>query len=250
MAAAFAAVVSSVQAETIAEIAAGNPDFSLLVAALQTYAPELLDAASSSDAELTVFAPNNDAFAKLTASLDVGLTELDPMLVKSILEAHVINKVVLSTDLSDGLTVESIGGYPLTFTLQSAGGGAFVNDVWIYPKNAFVCGTNPFEPVCVEILNTDIIADNGVIHVINGTPVIAQTEMTPQLATDPWTCRTRPVHTRRRHLADRGGARPGPGACQLKRKLRERLPCARREGRRGWRRMRCMPFIFVRNMRL
>jgi transforming growth factor-beta-induced protein len=177
VAAAFAAVVSSVQAETIAEIAAGNPDFSLLVAALQTYAPELLDAASSSDAELTVFAPNNDAFAKLTASLDVGLTELDPMLVKSILEAHVINKVVLSTDLSDGLTVESIGGYPLTFTLQSAGGGAFVNDVWIYPKNAFVCGTNPFEPVCVEILNTDIIADNGVIHVING--VILPTEEAP-----------------------------------------------------------------------
>ena len=185
MAAAFAAVVSSVQAETIAEIAAGNPDLSLLVEVLQEFAPELLDAASSEDAELTVFAPNNDAFAGLLTSLDVELSELDPMLVKSILEAHVINKVVLSTDLSDGLTVESIGGYPLTFTLQSAGGGAFVNDVWIYPKNAFVCGTNPFEPVCVEILNTDIIADNGVIHVINGTPVIAQTEMTPQLATDP-----------------------------------------------------------------
>ena len=184
MAAAFAAVVSSVQADTIAEIAAGNPDFSTLVAVLQEFAPELLDAASSEDAELTVFAPNNDAFAGLLTSLDVELSELDPMLVKSILEAHVITEVVLSTDLSDGLTVESIGGYPLTFELPE-GGGAFVNDVWIYPKNAFVCGTNPFEPVCVEILNTDIIADNGVIHVINGTPVIAQTEMTPQLATDP-----------------------------------------------------------------
>merc|ERR1712078_471138 len=53
--------------------------------ALQTYAPELLDAASSPDAELTVLAPNNDAFANLLASLDVGLTELDPLLVKSIL---------------------------------------------------------------------------------------------------------------------------------------------------------------------
>ena len=164
MAAAFAAVVSSVQADTIAEIAAGNPDFSTLVEALQTYAPELLDAASSPDAELTVLAPNNDAFANLLASLDVGLTELDPLLVKGILQAHVINKVVLATDLSDGDTVESIGGYPLTFTLP-AGGGAFVNDV--------------------EILGTDIIADNGVIHVIGGTPVVAQTEMTPQLATDP-----------------------------------------------------------------
>ena len=164
MAAAFAAVVSSVQAETIAEIAAGNPDFSTLVAVLQEFAPELLDAASSEDAELTVFAPNNDAFAGLLTSLDVELSELDPMLVKSILEAHVINKVVLSTDLSDGLTVESIGGYPLTFELPE-GGGAFVNDV--------------------EILTADIMADNGVIHVIGGTPVVAQTEMTPQLATDP-----------------------------------------------------------------
>ena len=164
MAAAFAAVVSSVQADTIAEIAAGNPDFSTLVAVLQEFAPELLDAASSEDAELTVFAPNNDAFAGLLTSLDVELSELDPMLVKSILEAHVINKVVLSTDLSDGLTVESIGGYPLTFELPE-GGGAFVNDV--------------------EILTADIMADNGVIHVIGGTPVVAQTEMTPQLATDP-----------------------------------------------------------------
>ena len=164
MAAAFAAVVSSVQADTIAEIAAGNPDFSTLVAVLQEFAPELLDAASSEDAELTVFAPNNDAFAGLLTSLDVELSELDPMLVKSILEAHVITEVVLSTDLTDVEVAESIGGYPLTFELPE-GGGAFVNDV--------------------EILTPDIIADNGVIHVIGGTPVVAQTEMTPQLATDP-----------------------------------------------------------------
>ena len=164
MAAAFAAVVSSVQADTIAEIAAGNPDFSTLVAVLQEFAPELLDAASSEDAELTVFAPNNDAFAGLLTSLDVELSELDPMLVKSILEAHVITEVVLSTDLTDVEVAESIGGYPLTFELPE-GGGAFVNDV--------------------EILTADIIADNGVIHVIGGTPVVAQTEMTPQLATDP-----------------------------------------------------------------
>ena len=170
MAAAFAAVVSSVQADTIAEIAAGNPDFSTLVEALQTYAPELLDAASSPDAELTVLAPNNDAFANLLASLDVGLTELDPLLVKGILQAHVTNKVVLATDLSDGDTVESIGGYPLTFTLQPP------------IPNAFVCA-NAF--ACVYILDEDIIADNGVIHVIGGTPVVARTEMTPQLATDP-----------------------------------------------------------------
>ena len=164
MAAAFAAVVSSVQADTIAEIAAGNPDFSTLVEVLQAFAPELLDAASSEDAELTVFAPNNDAFAGLLTSLDVELSELDPMLVKSILQAHVIPEVVLSTDLTDVEVAESIGGYPLTFELPE-GGGAFVNDV--------------------EILVPDIIAANGVIHVIGGTPVVAQTEMTPQLATDP-----------------------------------------------------------------
>merc|ERR1712205_266622 len=51
------------------EIAAGNPDFSTLVEVLQAFAPELLDAASSEDAELTVFAPNNDAFAGLPRSL-------------------------------------------------------------------------------------------------------------------------------------------------------------------------------------
>merc|ERR1711971_1301045 len=156
VAAAFAAVVSSVQAETTAEIAAGNPDFSTLVAVLQEFAPELLDAASSEDVELTVFAPNNDAFAGLLTSLDVELSELDPMLVKSNLEAHVITEVVLSTDLTDVEVAESIGGYPLTFELPE-GGGALVNDV--------------------EILAADIMAANGVIHVIGG--VIVPTEEAP-----------------------------------------------------------------------
>ncbi len=56
--------------QTIAAIAAGNPDFSILVTALE--ATDLVDAVDNADDALTVFAPTNAAFATLAA--DLGYT--------------------------------------------------------------------------------------------------------------------------------------------------------------------------------
>src|SRR5262245_6854493 len=58
---------------TIAELAQRTPELSTLVAAAQRAG--LVDALNDRDAELTVFAPTNDAFAALLAQL--GLTSLD-----------------------------------------------------------------------------------------------------------------------------------------------------------------------------
>lgn len=53
--------------DTIAEIAAGNPDFSILVAALE--ATGLTAAVADEAADLTVFAPTNAAFGRLASDL-------------------------------------------------------------------------------------------------------------------------------------------------------------------------------------
>ncbi|MEO0820459.1 MAG: fasciclin domain-containing protein [Pseudomonadota bacterium] len=58
------------ETQTIAEIAAGSSDFSILVTALD--AAGLVDAVADPDASLTVFAPTNEAFAQLAA--DLGYT--------------------------------------------------------------------------------------------------------------------------------------------------------------------------------
>ena len=65
----------------------------------------------------------------------------------TILTNHVIEGEVKSTDLSDGLVATSLAGFDLTFTLPEEG-GAFVNGI--------------------EILAVDIMAKNGVAHVIDG----------------------------------------------------------------------------------
>ena len=56
--------------QTIAEIAAGNPDFSLLVRALE--ATDLTDAVADPNADFTVLAPTNAAFGQLAADLGFG----------------------------------------------------------------------------------------------------------------------------------------------------------------------------------
>lgn len=54
---------------TIADIAAGNDDFDILVKALA--AADLVDAVSDRDADLTVFAPTDAAFTELASTLSV-----------------------------------------------------------------------------------------------------------------------------------------------------------------------------------
>ena len=60
----------------------------------------------------TVFAPDNDAFAKLPASLVDTLTD-DVELLKKVLLYHVIPGVVKSSDITDDLTAASVEGSEL-----------------------------------------------------------------------------------------------------------------------------------------
>jgi uncharacterized surface protein with fasciclin (FAS1) repeats len=129
------------EAADIVAIASGNEDFSTLVAAVA--AAELVEVLQG-EGPFTVFAPTNDAFAALPAGLvdKLLLPENKDLLVK-ILTYHVVSGAVLEADVTAG-EVPTVEGQSITITTDM---GVQVN------------GAN--------VVATDILASNGVIHVID-----------------------------------------------------------------------------------
>ena len=127
---------------TVVDIAVSNPDFSVLVAALQK--AELVEALQA-EGPFTVFAPTDEAFAKLLAELNISAEDLlnHPQLA-DVLLYHVVAGKVLSTDLSNGLEAETLGGEKITVDLMD---GVKINQS--------------------IVTAADIQAGNGVIHVID-----------------------------------------------------------------------------------
>jgi transforming growth factor-beta-induced protein len=124
---------------TIVEIAAGNPDFSTLVAAAQ--AAGLVETLSG-PGPFTVFAPNNAAFEKLPAGTVETLLQ-DTNRLRQILLYHVVPGRVRSTDLSAGKAITAQGA-AVTVDLSA---GVKINDS--------------------TVIAADIEASNGIIHVID-----------------------------------------------------------------------------------
>ncbi|SEK93618.1 LPXTG-motif cell wall anchor domain-containing protein [Carnobacterium iners] len=139
----FAATANAAEpTEDVVGIALSNPDFSILVSALQK--AELVDTLKG-DGPFTVFAPTNAAFEKLLMELDITADELlaQPDLAK-VLTYHVVSGKVLAGDLTDGMTAPTVNGEELTFDLSA---DPMVNKSMI--------------------TTTDIEATNGVVHVID-----------------------------------------------------------------------------------
>jgi uncharacterized surface protein with fasciclin (FAS1) repeats len=147
-AAATAAVVALVapaaRAEDVVGVAAGNPQFSTLVTAVK--AAGLVDALKSAN-NITVFAPTNEAFAKLPkGTLEMLLKPENKEKLVAILKYHVVPKKVMAADvvaLKTPTKVETLEGSSIT----------------VNPKKLTVDKA--------KIVKTDIAADNGVIHVID-----------------------------------------------------------------------------------
>lgn len=146
------------QEPTIAEIVAGNEDFSTLLAAVSAASPEILEALSNPEAQLTVFAPTNAAFDALpdfVVAYVLGNTEL----LDSVLLYHVVDGVVTSTDLVGMLddmsmtTAVTLEGSELMVTVD-------VNNMTAKVDNANI-----------DMNMIDIPASNGVIHVIDAVLV-------------------------------------------------------------------------------
>jgi pentapeptide MXKDX repeat protein len=131
------------EGQTIVDVAAGNPDFSILVAAVTEAG---LAETLSGDGPFTVFAPTDEAFEEALDAL--GLTQdelLENPALGDILTYHVIGSEVMSTDLEPEQSVATVQGEEVTIVVDDD--GARINDA--------------------EIVDTDIEADNGVIHVID-----------------------------------------------------------------------------------
>ncbi|MEP1199394.1 MAG: fasciclin domain-containing protein [Tateyamaria sp.] len=136
------------QGDDIVDIAAGNPDFSTLVAAVQ--AAGLVDTLKS-DGPFTVFAPTNAAFAALPAgTLDSLLLPENKDTLTSILTYHVVPGQVTAGDvLGTRQNVATVNGATVDVNGQAGklGTGVKVNDA--------------------NVTAADIFATNGVIHVID-----------------------------------------------------------------------------------
>ena len=126
---------------TIVEVAAGNEDFSTLVAAVE--AAGLVETLSG-EGPFTVFAPTNDAFDALPEGvLDALLLPENEAVLTSILTYHVVPGEVTSDMITDG-DVATVEGQSVTISTE---GGVMVNEAMV--------------------VTPDLEASNGVIHVID-----------------------------------------------------------------------------------
>jgi transforming growth factor-beta-induced protein len=135
-------------AKDIVAIAAGNPDFSILVEAVT--AAGLVDTLKG-PGPFTVFAPTNQAFANLLAELNVSKSALlaNKALLTSVLTYHVVSGRVFADNLSNGLAAATVQGQPIKFDLVG--------------KTAIVDARGRTS----NIIATNIQATNGVVHVID-----------------------------------------------------------------------------------
>ncbi|HUU73405.1 MAG TPA: fasciclin domain-containing protein [Burkholderiales bacterium] len=127
------------KSKTIVDIAASNGSFNTLVVALKE--ADLVDTLSG-DGPFTVFAPTDEAFAKIPkADLDALLA--DKAKLTRVLTYHVVSGKVMAADVKPGM-VKTIEGSDLEVTTSN---GVMVNNA--------------------KVTMTDIVGSNGVIHVID-----------------------------------------------------------------------------------
>jgi uncharacterized surface protein with fasciclin (FAS1) repeats len=139
--------VLTVPTKTIVELVVANPDLTLLETAVltaNTGATKIVTTLSG-PGPLTVFAPTDAAFKKASFD-DAKLKATDANLLAKILLTHAVGARVFSTNLVDGF-------------VKSAQGG----DLLI--KGATVKGPN--NAMESNITGVNIIATNGVIHIID-----------------------------------------------------------------------------------
>ena len=141
--------------DTVVDIAVGNEDFSTLVSALK--AADLVDALNS-EGPFTVFAPTNDAFAKIDSKTLNSLLEIEnKKSLANILTYHVIEGKIVASDVVAAL--KKGNGLVELKTLNGQVISVIEKDgkIWLKDSNENYS----------EITSTDIMGSNGVIHVID-----------------------------------------------------------------------------------
>mgnify|MGYP001313853492 CR=1 FL=1 len=135
-------IVADSQAGDIVDVAASNKSFSTLVAAVK--AAGLVETLKG-EGPYTVFAPTNEAFAKLPkGTLESLLKPENKQKLVAILTYHVVPGKVMAKDVKSG-KVKTASGSSFKMKVSKKG-------VWVDKA---------------KVVATDVKADNGVIHVID-----------------------------------------------------------------------------------
>lgn len=129
----------SAMAQDIVDVAVKAGSFKTLVAAVQ--AAGLVDVLKG-PGPFTVFAPTDEAFAKIPKETLDGLLK-DKAALTKVLTYHVVSGKVMAADVKAG-KVKSVQGQEITVKTE---GGVMVDDS--------------------KVVATDVAASNGVIHVID-----------------------------------------------------------------------------------
>ncbi len=135
--------------QSIVQIAAGNPEFSTLVSLVQKAG---LVEAISAPGPFTVFAPTNEAFAKLAKAAPATYAAVlaDPALLAKVLTYHVVAGDIKSAQAiavaQQNGTVNALEGEPISLSLKD--GKLTLNG-------------------SATVITANILGTNGVIHVID-----------------------------------------------------------------------------------
>lgn len=147
------AVDNVISLPSVVTFATADNTFTSLVSALTressfTYVSTL--SSTTSPAPFTVFAPTNDAFGSLLTELGASsLNDIATATLESTLNTHVVAMAnVLSTDLTDGMTVSTLGD---TFVINTTSGVTFLDQM----------------DRTGNVIVADVQASNGVIHVVD-----------------------------------------------------------------------------------
>lgn len=130
--------------ETIIDIAAGTAELTTLAATIEAAG---LTGTLAAEGPYTILAPTDEAFAAIPEEALAELTAPENIEdLQTVLGLHVIPGIITSADLEDGTTVTTLAGDELTVAIDASGqitvGGA-------------------------AVIGADVLADNGVIHIID-----------------------------------------------------------------------------------
>lgn len=137
-----------------------EPEFTILLAALQNADPSLLEMLSDPEQTLTVLAPTDEAFEALLETMEMDAETLlaDTELLNQVLAYHILEDIINAETITllSGEAIPTMLGTETTITLSlSEEDGILLNDL-------------------VHIVTPDIEADNGLIHVIDGVLLPAE----------------------------------------------------------------------------
>jgi len=136
----------------IVEVAVANGSFTTLVKAVQVAG---LVETLKGEGPFTVFAPTDEAFARVPADVLNGLLA-DKQALANVLTYHVVPGKVLAKDVANLTEAATVQGGSVGITVRN--GTVFIDDA--------------------QVLLTDVAASNGVIHVIDAVilPSAASTD--------------------------------------------------------------------------